>query len=700
LAGQGQLRYDVLVHNASYHTILNPAQRAAVTFGVPDDGRLEPGPPLLVIAGAGSGKTSTLAHRVAHLILYGADPRRILLLTFTRRAAETMIRRAEQICEQVQNGAVPYGSSLWSGTFHAIGARLLRLYAEPIGLDPGFTVLDRSDAADLIDLVRDEQGLSQQDRRFPRKATCLAIYSYAVNAQQPLELVLRKAFPWCGDWRSELKRLFAGYVEAKQRQSVLDYDDLLLYWEQLMALPALAADIAARFDYVLVDEYQDTNALQAAIVLRMKPDGRGVTVVGDDAQAIYGFRAASVRNILDFPKCFEPPAAIATLEQNYRSTQPILAAANAVIGLAQERFSKNLFSERASRQKPVLVAVRDEAGQVGYVVERILASREAGMALRQHAVLFRTSHHSGPLEVELARRNIPFVKYGGLKFLEAAHVKDVLAILRWAENPRDRVAAYRTLQLLPGIGPATARKALLLLDAGGRKFAALAGFSTPPAAAEFWPGLVRLMRDLAEGNAWQGQVGRVRVFYDPLLTALYEFPWARQADLDQLEQIAASHPSRERFLCDLTLDPPQAAGDQAGPPQRDEDYLILSTIHSAKGQEWQAVYILNVVDGCIPSDMATGTVEEIEEERRLLYVAMTRARDDLHLVHPQRFYAHGQGRHGDRYISAPRTRFIPDALIEHFEVQRYGLAPPWQAEATKAGLEPVDIGARLRAMWR
>ncbi len=700
MAGRTCLRYDDLVHNASHDTILNPAQHAAVTFGVLSEGRLEPGPPLLVIAGAGSGKTNTLAHRVAHLILNGADPRRILLLTFTRRAAEAMIRRAEQICDQLRSGAaVPYGASLWSGTFHAVGARLLRLYAEQIGLDPGFTVLDRSDSADLIDLVRDEHGLSQKERRFPRKATCLAIYSYAVNAQQRLDLVLRKAFPWCSDWEVELKALFAGYVEAKQRQSVLDYDDLLLYWEQLMSLPVLTADVAARFDYVLVDEYQDTNALQSSIILKLKPDGRGVTVVGDDAQAIYGFRAASVRNILDFPGSFDPPAAIATLEQNYRSTQPILAAANAVIGLAQERFTKNLFSERRSRQKPVLATVRDDVGQVAYVVERILEHREAGIALRQQAVLFRTSHHSGPLEVELARRNIPFVKYGGLKFLEAAHIKDVLAILRWAENPRDQVAAYRVLQLLPGIGPATARKALLAMEAGRHDFAALEGFAAPAAAAELWPGLARLMRDLAGDRLWQGQLGCVRAFYDPLLAALYDFPWARQADLDQLEQIAASHASRERFLCDLTLDPPQAIGNEAGPPHRDEDYLILSTIHSAKGQEWQAVYILNVVDGCIPSDMATDTVEEIEEERRLLYVAMTRARDELHLIHPQRFYRHGQGRHGDRYLHAPRSRFIPDGLLERFDVQRHGLAPPWQTDMGH-DLKPVNIGARLRAMWR
>lgn len=697
----GPVGYFNLVQNAADHTSLNPAQREAACFGVPEDGALAPGPPLLVIAGAGSGKTKTLAHRVAHLILNGADPRRILLLTFTRRAAEAMIRRAEQICAQVQTGnAIPYGASLWSGTFHAIGARLLRLYAEQIGLDPGFTVLDRSDSADLIDLVRDQQGLSQKDRRFPRKSTCLAIYSYAVNAQQPLETVLRKAYPWCSEWPGELNGLFAGYVEAKQRQSVLDYDDLLLYWEQLMAVPELAADVAARFDYLLVDEYQDTNALQASIILKMKPDGRGVTVVGDDAQAIYGFRAASVRNILDFPASFDPPAAIATLEQNYRSTQPILEAANAVIGLARERFTKNLFSERPSRCKPVLVTVRDDVGQVSYAVEQILAAREAGVELKQQAVLFRTSHHSGPLEVELARRNIPFVKYGGLKFLEAAHVKDVLAVLRWAENPRDEVAAYRTLQLLPGIGPATARKALFAMASSGHDFTALAHFAPPAAAAEHWPALSALMGALAADPHWQGQVGRVRAFYDPLLSTRYEYPWARQADLDQLEQIAASHASRERFLCDLTLDPPQAIGDEAGPPHRDEDYLILSTIHSAKGQEWEAVYLLNVVDGCIPSDMATDSEDEIEEERRLLYVAMTRARDALHLIHPQRFYSHGQGRHGDRYMHAPRTRFLPDALLDRFDVQRFGLTPPMVAPSASRKHAPVDIGARMRAMWR
>jgi DNA helicase II / ATP-dependent DNA helicase PcrA len=686
------------VNASSYLDVLNPAQRDAVLFGVP--GRARAGPPLLIIAGAGAGKTSTLAHRVAHLIVEGADPRRILLLTFTRRAAEEMTRRAERICGEVsERVAGPGGMLEWSGTYHAIGARLLRLYAEPIGLDAGFTVLDRSDAADLVDLVRDELDLGRIDRRFPRKATCLAIYSYAVNAQLELEAVLRKAFPWCGEWASELRQLFSAYVAAKQRQGVLDCDDLLLCWEQMMRSPELAADVGERFDFVLVDEYQDTNALQGSILMRMKPDGRGVTVVGDDAQAIFGFRAASVRNILDFPKRFVPPATVVTLEQNYRSTQPILAAANAVIRLAPERFTKDLSSERRSQQKPFLAMVRDESGQVGYLVERILENREAGIELRDQAVLFRTAHHSAALEVELGRRNIPFVKFGGLKFLETGHVKDVLAILRWAENPRDRVAAFRTLQLLPGIGPGIARRAQGHLESQGFDFEALARFVPPAAAAELWPGLVDCLRTLRSRSGWEGQLGLVRRFYDPLVPELYDFPRARLADLEQLEGIAAGHPSRERFLCELTLDPPQAAGDQAGTPHRDEDYLILSTIHSAKGQEWRAVYILNVVDGCIPSDMATGSAEEIEEERRLLYVAMTRAKDQLHLIQPQRFYTTGQARHGDRHVGALRTRFIPVALLRLFDVRTERLSARAKAGAP-IELPRIDLGARLREMWQ
>ena len=445
---------------ARYLDKLNPEQRRAVEHGVVGRGA-NPAGPLLVIAGAGSGKTNTLAHRVAHLIVNGADPSRILMLTFSRRAAAEMHRRAERIVTVAHGqAAAARGGMSWSGTFHAVGARLLRMYAHAIGLDPSFTIHDREDSADLINLVRHELGFSAKAQRFPLKATCLAIYSRAVNASEDLPHVLRKQFPWCAEWEEPLRQLFDAYVEAKQKQHVLDYDDLLLYWRELMKVPELASEVGALFDHVLVDEYQDTNALQAAILLGLKPSGSGLTVVGDDAQAIYGFRAATVRNILDFPRQFQPPATIVTLEENYRSTPPILAASNAVIGLARERFTKNLRSQRNSGHKPGLVSVVDDLGQVSFVVETVIENREAGTTLKEQAVLFRTSHHSALLEIELNRRNIPFVKFGGLKFIEAAHVKDVLAVLRWAENPSDRVTGFRVLQLLDGIGPATAGKVL------------------------------------------------------------------------------------------------------------------------------------------------------------------------------------------------------------------------------------------------
>ena len=678
---------------------LNEAQRSAAAFDAPAGGRGEPGRPLLIIAGAGSGKTNTLAHRVAHLILRGAAPRRILLLTFTRRAAEEMSRRVERICGQSQASLAD--GMPWSGTFHATANRLLRLYAEPIGLDPAFTVLDRSDAADLMNLVRDELRFSEKDRRFPKKATCLAIYSYAVNARIELERLLLQVFPWCSDWAGELKELFRGYVTAKRTQRVLDYDDLLLYWANMMAVGPIAADVGARFDFVLVDEYQDTNALQAEILLRLKPDGRGLTVVGDDAQAIYGFRAATVRNILDFPGHFAPPAAVLRLEQNYRSTQPILDAANAIMQLAPEGFTKSLFSMRRSPQKPCLITTRDEDEQVDYVVRHVLENREAGLELREQAVLFRTGHHSGRLELELARRDIPFVKFGGLKFVETAHVKDLLAFLRLAENPRDRVAGFRVLQLLPGVGPGTARKALALLEAGNFDWAALRGLRPPPPSAGFWPALIELMGSLARCVMWAGQLERVRAFYDPLLQERYDHARARLADLDELGRIAASYPSRERFLSELTLDPPAAAGEEAGAPLRDEDYLILSTIHSAKGREWKAVFVLNVVDGCIPSDMATGSPAEIEEERRVLYVAMTRARDQLHLIQPRRFHTTGQPALGDRYVHAPRSRFIPDPLLRLFDHRVPGRAGIATGEgAARPELPRIDVGATLIDMWR
>jgi DNA helicase II / ATP-dependent DNA helicase PcrA len=683
---------------AAYLESLNPEQRQAVEHGASGEG---PFAPLLVIAGAGSGKTNTLAHRVAHLIVNGTDPRRILLMTFSRRAASEMTKRVERIARKVlgDNAGVMTDALAWAGTFHGIGARLLREYADRIGLDPAFTIHDREDSADLMNLIRHEQGLSRTESRFPTKGTCLAIYSRCVNAENPIEQVLASSFPWCSGWAAELKELFAAYVEAKQRQNVLDYDDLLLYWAQTMSDPALACEIGGRFDHVLVDEYQDTNRLQSSILLGLKPKGNGLTVVGDDAQSIYSFRAATVRNILDFPGKFLPPADIITLDRNYRSTQTILAAANGVIDLARERFTKNLWTDRTSGTKPRLVVVRDEADQARYLVERILENRETGTLLKQQAVLFRTSSHSGPLEVELTRRNIPFVKFGGLKFLDAAHVKDMLALLRFVENPRDRVAGFRLMHLIPGVGPASAQRALDAMAGAADPVAALADAPAPPRAGEDWRSFVDTVTDISHSN-WPADLERARLWYEPHLDRIHEDSETRRADLIQLEQIASGYPSRERFLTELTLDPPDATSDQAGVPLLDEDYLILSTIHSAKGQEWKSVYVLNVVDGCMPSDLGAGTSAELEEERRLLYVAMTRAKDDLDLLVPQRFFTHGQHAKGDRHVYAARTRFIPSALLRLFEQTTWPLAAANPAGQAASQGPRIDVGARMRRMWR
>jgi DNA helicase-2/ATP-dependent DNA helicase PcrA len=684
--------------SAAYLTTLNPQQRRAVEHGCL---ALDEAPPLLIIAGAGSGKTNTLAHRVAHLVVSGADPRRIMLLTFSRRAAIEMQRRVERIMAKAlgPNAGAMSDALAWSGTFHAMGARLLREYAADIGLDPTFTIHDREDSADLMNLVRHDLGFSKMEKRFPTKNTCLAIYSRAVNTELPLAEVLGASFPWCAEWEAELRRLFGAYVEAKQNQNVLDYDDLLLYWAQMMMAPALAEDLSGRFDHVLIDEYQDTNKLQASILLNFKPTGRGLTVVGDDAQSIYSFRAATVYNILNFPNHFTPKAELITLEQNYRSTQPILAAANAVIDLAPERFTKNLWSDRDSSDLPALVNVTDDNAQAGYIVENILANREAGLRLKSQAVLFRTSSHSATLEVELTRRNIPFVKFGGLKFLEAAHIKDVLATLRWAHNLRDRVVGFRVAQLLPGIGPSTAAKLLDGIAASGSAAEGLQRFHPPLAVATHWQDFLETISTLHMGTAgWPAELDLAVRWYLPFMEQRYEDAAQRHGDLTQLAQIATSYPTREHFLTELTLDPPDATSDQAGPPLLDDDYLILSTIHSAKGQEWSSVFVLNVVDGCIPSDLGVGSTPEIEEERRLLYVAMTRAKDQLHLMVPQRFFTHGQRSLGDRHVYAQRTRFIPHAITKHFRSRSWP-RPQSAAANSRSMRTTIDVKARMRGMW-
>ena len=678
--------------------LLNDQQRLAVEHGM--DGDAEQALPLLIIAGAGSGKTLTLAARVARLMVAGADPHRLLLLTFSRRAAVEMTQR---VGSQVQRalGLTPGAGAPrlpWAGTFHGIGARLLREYADRIGLSSDFSILDSGDAADLMGIVREELGFASARSRFPLKGTCLSIYSRLVNGQAALQPLLLEQFPWCCNWVAELERLYTAYVGRKTALHVLDYDDLLLYWARMMEVPALAAHVAARFDHVLVDEYQDTNRLQATIIRALKPSGRGITVVGDDAQSIYSFRAAEVRNILDFPRAFGLPCRIVTLERNYRSTQPILEASNAVIALATERHSKQLWSDRLSSEKPWLVPVEDEAAQARWVADRVLEHRETGIALKSQAVLFRSSHHSASVELELARRNIPFVKFGGLRFLEAAHIKDVLSVLRWAENPRNRLAGFRVAQLVPGIGPATARRLLDAMERAADPVAALLGFHPPEPALHDWRALLQLYRCLRSREiAWPGDIPEVHRWYQPHLERLYDEARTRGADLEQLARLAVGHASRERFLTELTLDPPGATSADAVEPSRDEDYLILSTIHSAKGQEWQAVHVLNVVDGCIPADLGVGSPAQIEEERRLLYVAMTRARQHLHLIVPQRFYVSRQGGAGDRHVYAARSRFIPSeiaALFESAPIAALQETGPPSADGVALGSLNVDLGFR------
>jgi len=701
---------------------LNPQQRAAANH----DDR-----PLLIVAGAGTGKTTTLAHRVASLIARGIDPGRILLLTFTRRSAAEMLRRVDSLLTRwrsralkgmsdpevvdtaIDAGIVQPATSrsalsalstrdVWGGTFHAVATRLLRQHGKLIGLEPEFTIIDRADAEDLMNVLRSELELARTNKRFPLKGTCLDIYSRVVNTQLPLEQVLKDSFPWVADELEGLKKLFVAFTDRKEQQQTLDYDDLLLFWHALMNEPGCGETVRHKFDCVLVDEYQDTNTLQAEIVRGLTPTGRGLTVVGDDAQSIYSFRAATVRNILDFPGQF-PETTVLPLEQNYRSTQPILAATNRVIALAKEGHRKELWSNRQDGGPPRLVTCRDESEQTDYVVEQILSLRETGVALKQQAVLFRAAHHSLQLELELSRRNIPFHKYGGLKFVEAAHIKDMLAFLRLSENPRDSVSALRILLLLPGIGPKKGSQLVDSLMAARGDLNAWNDFKPPAAAAVHWPVFMALMKVLSgqhgKSITLQLEIHHVRTFYAPLLEQKYDDAFVRMRDLEQLELMAARFESRSQFLNDVILDPPSSTQDFAGDPLLDEDWLTLSTIHSAKGLEWESVFVLHAADGNIPSDMATGTDEEIEEERRLFYVALTRAKSHLHVMHPQRYYFHAHHK-SDHHSYSQRTRFIPDELVPCFECVTANRTSESQTDSGAAsGVTTSEIRRRIGRMW-
>jgi DNA helicase-2/ATP-dependent DNA helicase PcrA len=641
--------------SASYLETLNDQQRAAA---------MHPGGPLLVLAGAGTGKTTTLAARVAWLIGEGASPERLLLLTFTRRAAREMLGRARSYLGRSPHGR--HAGRVIGGTFHSVAHRFVRRHAAVLGLPAGFGVLDAGDAADLMDLVRQDAGLGQTGKRFPRKSTLLDIYSRTVNAQRPLRELLAEAFPWCERHGDDIARLFVDYGARKRSLGVIDLDDLLLYWRALARDAVVGAEISRAIDHLLVDEYQDVNGLQVDLVRGLRSECREVTVVGDDLQAIYGFRSASPDHILDFPEHF-PGAATVALERNYRATQPLLDVANAVAAQASRSYRTSLRAERAGGRAPELVVCLDEAAQASEVCERVLDARERGARLRDQAVLMRASHDSDLLELELARRDIPFVKYGGLRYLEAAHVKDFLALLRLADNPSDKLSWFRWLQLLDGVGPATARRVLEALepDSGGlvEVLARWEGArpSVPAEAREPADAVIAALGAASEMTAAGPRAEVLREAIGPVVDAHYPDGGVRLQDLDALVAAAGEASDLGRFVAELVLDPPVSSQDLAGPGSVDEDWLVLSTVHSAKGLEWRSVHVLALYDGNFPSDLAAGDREAIEEERRLLYVALTRAQRDLHLYVPVRYYHRPRGvddGHGYGKVS----RFLTDEV--------------------------------------
>jgi DNA helicase-2/ATP-dependent DNA helicase PcrA len=639
---------------------LNAEQREAATYA---------GGPLLILAGAGTGKTTTLCARVAWLLAEGVPAERILLLTFTRRAAREMVERARALAERV----APHAGAVVGGTFHSIAHRMVRLHASSLGLQPGFGVLDAGDAADLLDYMREEQGHARSARRFPRAQTMLDIYSRTVNAQTPLQEVLAESFPWCAEHRQALAEIFRAYGARKRSLGVIDLDDLLLYWRALVSDELLGPRIAGAFDHVLVDEYQDVNGLQVQIVRGLRGEGTGLTVVGDDFQAIYGFRAASARHILDFPEQFAGTHTV-TLERNYRSTAPILAVANAVSAQDRLGFPKRLWTEREGGQPPELAFPRDEGEQAGEVCERVLAAREEGMDLRAQAVLFRTGHDSDLLELELARRGIPFVKYGGLRYLEAAHVKDFIALLRLTDNPADEVSWFRLLQLLDGVGPVRARRVLDALrpadgDAPELGRWAQAQAHVPPDSLEHAGALIDALAAAGAGSSEStgAQAERLCAAIAPLIRLRYADGAVRVSDLDQLVALARGAEDIRHFVSELVLDPPASSADFAVPPHLDEDYLVLSTVHSAKGLEWDAVHLIGAYDGNFPADMAASSEESVAEERRLFYVALTRARRRLHVYVPFRYYHRPRGG-DDAHGYGQASRFLTDAVQGLFTV--------------------------------
>jgi len=682
--------------DAALGPALNAAQADAANHG---------DSPLLIVAGAGSGKTRTLIHRVAALIARGVAPHRILLLTFTRRSAQEMLSR----CERLVGSA---SQQVQGGTFHGTAHRLLRRFGAAAGLPADFTILDQSDAGDLMGLSRSSLGygdLKNAPRgapRFPRAETLLSIYSRHVNTEAEVADLLSDQWPHFLSWAGDIERCFTDYVKRKAERNLLDYDDLLLSWALLLEqAPSIAEQMRGLFDHVLVDEYQDTNPLQSRILRGLCTNGR-LTVVGDDAQSIYAFRGATIRNILDFPKQF-PGTRIVTLEQNYRSTASILDTTNVLISRSTERYSKRLFTERSGGEAPWLVTVRDEAAQTAFVVDRLLELHEQGTPLREMAVLFRAGYLSADLEIELANRRIPYEKWGGLKFLEAAHIKDLLAFLRILENPRDEVSWYRLLRLLPGVGDATARAAIELLMQHGWEPMIIGAVRAPARAkpglqamAALFDGMKRVERG-ERPHAPAESIRLVRQLYDPILKATYDDAPPRLADLDQLEIIAAGYPDRSAFIAALALEPPANTQDLAVGSTDEDDALILSTVHSAKGKEWDVVFVIHASDGVFPMARAAVDDAQIEEERRLLYVAMTRARNELMVTYPLHSYA---TRTGADFAYTQLSRFLDQGVRQTMQRVTLGDAPefpPLPGPRAGAIIEPeVDLRALLRGRFQ
>lgn len=658
------------MYDSRWDAGLDEAQLAAATHG---DG------PLIVVAGAGTGKTRTLVSRVAALIDRGVEPERILLLTFTRRAADEMVARAAAVCDRRDAAR-----KLWGGTFHAIAYRLVAAHAETLGQSTTLSVLDPLDARDLMDLLRHEHGLTGGGQRYPNGEALLDIYSRSVNTGQPARNAITAQFPWCQPHVPAILDLFRAYVARKRAQSLLDFDDLLLGWRALLSDPTLGPAMAARWDHVLVDEYQDVNQIQVDIVRLLCPEGVGLTVVGDDAQAVYGFRGADSRHLLELSADL-PTATTVCLEQNFRSRQRILALANAIRPSAGGRRLR-LRSDRDDGPRPRLVRCHDASAEARYVVDRVLDAAEQGRPLKTQAVLMRAAHHSDLLEVELTARRVPYVKYGGLKFLEAAHVKDFIATVRLLDNPLDEIAWFRLLRLHDAIGPARARALLDALqpqqpDTELRHPDAVAA---APAASR--TALSRTVATLAAARRQPTVATRAEHILDllrPLLTARYPDHKARLGDLDRLVSAAGQSPTLADYIAHLTLDPPASTSDLAGPPHLDEDYLVLTTVHSAKGLEWDSVHVIHVIDGAFPSDMALSTDTGLLEEQRLFYVAATRARDELAVYTPLRMPHHRRA-HDDRHSYAPASRFLDEDALAAMDILEDRPAIPTMPSPTTA----------------